>query len=296
MHRLLNSILLIAVLTAFVTVNPPSLKAVTPTYPLKMTFSFRDYTVRIYQGTDEDHMEILKSGRIVYEMSGYHLYVGYMYGDEEYGKYHKAVSAELIAMGRDITGRGVPNLVVSEWSGGAHCCLSFHIFEIGKEFRRIAVLDALDNDGAHFEKIGSDKRLVFVMYDLTTFSEFGDYWCDRDFKTPPASGIMLRYINGKYRLAIDLMRKPAPSSRKIASMIEEVQRNWPYGCSVPIPKRLWEIMLDLVYSGNAELAWQVFDRAWMPGTSGKEEALKAFRSELEKSPYWEEIKMLNWKR
>jgi len=177
--------------------------------------------------------------------------------------------------------------------GGAHCCFSVDVYEIGDNFRKIATLDALDYDRAHFEKIGTDKRLVFVMYDFTTFSGFGRYWCDRDFVTPPTSRIMLRYINGKYRLDVDLMRKSAPTSKEIAGMIAEVQSKWQEDCSTPIPKRLWSMMLDLAYSGNVESAWQVFDRVWKPGAFGKEEALKAFRSKLEKSPYWEEIKLLN---
>jgi hypothetical protein len=146
MDRFSYSLILIAVLAAFAAVNPSTSKAGARTYSLKTTSLFRDYIVRIYQGTDDEHLEILKSGRIVREMWAYRLYIGHMYGDEEFAKYHKMVSSKLIAMSGDITGRGVPNLVVSEYAGGAHCCLSFHIFEIGKEFREIAVLDAGHGD------------------------------------------------------------------------------------------------------------------------------------------------------
>ena len=38
--------------------------------------------------------------------------------------------------------RGQPDLVISEWLGGANCCLTLHIFEIGPTFRKIADIDA----------------------------------------------------------------------------------------------------------------------------------------------------------
>jgi hypothetical protein len=59
--------------------------------------------------------------------------------------------AGLVTMGKDITGDGQPDLVISEWKGGANCCLVLHPFEIGKGFRKIATVDAEFGDqGPHF--------------------------------------------------------------------------------------------------------------------------------------------------
>ena len=279
-----NRLFLIVALAAFIAVNPSSAKADTPTDSFGRTSSFRDYTVRIYRGTDdEDRLEILKSGWVVHGMTGHRLYIGYMYGDEEFAKYHKMVSSKLIAMGSDITGRGVPNLVVSEYAGGAHCCLSFHIFEIGKEFREIAVLDAGHGDLAHFEKRSGEKGLVFVANDWI-FA----YW-NASFAQSPAPEVVLRFSDGRYRLAVDLMYKPVPSDKTVEEQIRQVQADKAWEQDGGPPVKLWEFMLDLIYTGNADAAWQFFEKAWVPGVPGKTEFLAEFRSQLTKSQYWEDL-------
>jgi hypothetical protein len=270
-----NGLFLIAALAAFVAVNPSAAKAGAPTDSLKTTSSFRDYTVRIYQGTDDEHLKILKRGRIVHEMTGRRLYIGYMYGDEE--------SSKLIAMGSDITGRGVPNLVVSEYTGGAHCCLSFHIFEIGKEFRKIGVLDAKHSDLAHFEERSGEKGLVFVANDWA-FA----YW-NASFAQSPAPEVILRFSDGRYRLAVDLMRKPAPPYETVEEQIRQVHADKAWKEDGRPPVKLWEFMLYLIYTGNATAAWQFFEKAWVPGVPGKTEFLAEFRSQLNKSQYWQDL-------
>ena len=284
MRRFRNRLFLIAVLATLIAGNPSAVKAGTSMDSLGRTFSFRDYRVRIFRGTDdEDHLQILKSGRILHEMTGHRLYIGYMYGDDEFAKYHKTVSAKLIAMGSDITGRGVPNLVVSEWSGGAHCCFSFHIFEIGKEFREIGVLGAGHGDLAHFEKRSGEKGLVFVANDWT-FA----YW-NASFAQSPAPEVILRFSDGKYGLAVDLMRKPAPSDETMGEQIKQVQADKTWEGDGGPPVKLWEFMLDLIYTGNAAAAWQFFEKAWVPVVPGKTEFLTEFRSQLTKSRYWQDL-------
>ena len=82
-------------------------------------------------------------------------------------KWDPKISNNLINMGKDITGKGEPNLVINEWSGGAHCCYTFDVFEIGKKFREITTLDAVEGDYAHFEDIRRNGKLVFVASDWT---------------------------------------------------------------------------------------------------------------------------------
>src|SRR5260370_33372137 len=60
----------------------------------------------------------------------------------------KDPDAAIVKMGADITGAGQPDLVVSEWSGGANCCLTIHIFEIGSTFPEIGT------DGARYGAAG----------------------------------------------------------------------------------------------------------------------------------------------
>ena len=43
--------------------------------------------------------------------------------------------------GTDINGDGFPDLVVSAWSGGAHCCYSTAVYSVGQDVKPILVLE-----------------------------------------------------------------------------------------------------------------------------------------------------------
>ena len=110
------------------------------------------YVARIYfdakakDGSDS-YFEILKDGKSVYvqkaKTKGEKFFIGTMYKDDP--------DAAMIKMGMDITGDGQPDLVISEYTGFANCCLVLHIFEIGPTFRKIGTIDAEFGDsGPHF--------------------------------------------------------------------------------------------------------------------------------------------------
>ena len=106
---------------------------------------FNDYTVRIYFDKDASSgcFEVLRSGRQVYFHSGQFFGVGDVDPD---GNTHTNTP---IKMGQSITSDKQPNLLVTEWTSGNHCCTTFHIFEIGQKFKKIAALEAL-----YFENLG----------------------------------------------------------------------------------------------------------------------------------------------
>jgi hypothetical protein len=89
---------------------------------------FGDYTIRIYGNPDEDSegaLEILKLGTRVYT--------------EQQASFQ--IEGTGVPIGADVTGAGIPNLVVREYSGGAHCCTSFVIFELGNTFHKVTKLE-----------------------------------------------------------------------------------------------------------------------------------------------------------
>jgi len=55
-------------------------------------------------------------------------------------------------------------------------------------------------------------------------------------------------------------------------------------------KTFWSEMLNLMISGNKELALQYFDMVWLEGKEGKEDFLKDFNRKLSASPYWRLLK------
>jgi len=258
--------------------------------------SYGHYTVRIFlyhEDTDEGYFEIVRDGKPLYRKEGHRFNVGHILddvrekrGDGDAASEELPINADLVVMGKDITGQGIPNLVVSEWSGGAHCCFYYHVFEIGRTFRRIATIDAGHGERSAFWSVKGEKGLVFATWDFA-FA----YW-NASFAASPAPEVYLRYKNGKYGFASEIMMKPAPVPVVLSRTIARVRSDDSWKEGGP-PVLLWETMLDLIYSGNAGTAWDLFEKAWRPDIPGKDKFLKEFRMQLSESVYWEEVKKLN---
>jgi hypothetical protein len=60
-----------------------------------------------------------------------------------------------LSPGTDITGNGIPDLIVTEWTGGAHCCFTAHVFELGEAFARIGQIPGGDG-GVLFRDLNGD--------------------------------------------------------------------------------------------------------------------------------------------
>jgi hypothetical protein len=236
--------------------------------------SFQNYTVRVYEKSfDEGYFEVFKDGEPVLRQDEYgRFYIGHL--DEEFN--------EPIEMGRDITGEGLPDLVISHWAGGAHCCLELYVFELGQVFRRIGQLNAGHSDRSHFEDLDGDGKLEFLTNDWT-FA----YW-KTSFAASPAPPVILRFQEGGYHLATDLMLKPAPAEEELKKQAQEIQVDPAWAEGRP-PEKLWATMLDLIYSGHADVARQFFETAWPAGVEGQEPFWSEFQTQLTTSPYWEDL-------
>ncbi len=241
--------------------------------------TYRAYVVRTYQSDDGDaSLEILKGGSRVYAADGYRFEIGSIYEGDKVNS--------LISIGSDITGDGFPNLVVSEWTGGAHCCFYFHVFEIGHRFRHIQTINVAHADLADFENVDDNPALEFPMSDWTFV-----YWrtCFADSPAPP---VILKFQGQKYEMACDLMRKLGLSHDELNSLAAEI-KTLPEWKSEQPPVRLWSEMLDLIYTGNMLQAWKLVDHSWPKGITGKQEFMDDFKERLQESPFWEDVQKLN---
>jgi hypothetical protein len=245
---------------------------------------FESYEVRTYRAGKEAEtlqaFEILKGGRRIFSRVDDH---GLRYNigcvnDDDTGNLE-------IRPGKDITGAGKPNLVMSDWTGGAHCCFTYYIFELNDHVREVGRINAEDGDICRFQE-ERDGKVDFLIYDWA-FA----YW-KTSFFASPAPQIIMRYQPGGYKVATDLMVKPAPSRDGFAQLVEKGRRI-PRNDDGSPTSEFWGIMLDLIYSGHADLAWKFCDESWPGSASAKEQFLRSFRSQLSKSPYWKVIKDMN---
>jgi hypothetical protein len=262
--------------------------------PLQESISYGSYVVKTYfdpaSNSRDAHFEILKGTRSIYRQqateNGERFLIGTLYKDDP--------DAKLVTMGRDITGDGQPDLVVSEWKGGANCCLMFHLFEIGTQFKKIAEIDAEFGDqGPHFVHLDQGPGLQIQIYDWT----FANW--HSDFADSPAPKVILRYKDGAYRIAPDLMRTPQVNQGDLTAKIKKIRAvttgsrdgSWP---EAAVPPELWGTMLDLIYTGHSNRASQFFEDAWPQTIAGKEAFKRDFAEQLKESPYWKSIEKLGF--
>jgi hypothetical protein len=245
--------------------------------------SFREYTVRTYRHPNSFGCFVIsRGGRAVYRQTSIEFQIG---GSPDLPLEGK--QDELTPTGTDVTGQGRPELVIGEWTGGAHCCFLFHIFELGPErLRKATMIDAQHSDRSRFEDVAHDGHLEFLTNDWT-FA----YW-HTGFMQSPAPDVILRFRDGKFRLALELMRKPAPDDKDLAQHAKKIAANWDAPEPGP-PPEYWEEILDLIYAGNAQRAWKFADESWPRDKAGKQDFMKQFKKKLMQSPYWEDLKELN---
>lgn len=191
--------------------------------------------------------------------------------------------------GTDITGRGRPDMIVTTWSGGAHCCFVHMIFELKPELKVVARLDDGDGDLAHFADLDGDGHYYYKGNDWT-FA----YW-DASFADSPAPAVVLRFVEdghgGRYQIALDKMRSPEPTAEQWKKATSEASDAFAEnsGFGEGIGSKLWSNMLNLIYTGHSKLAWKLFDKTWPAQKKGKDKFLSGFCLQLKTSPYWVDL-------
>jgi hypothetical protein len=247
-------------------------------------FEFRSY--KDDEGNWGACLQVLQDRRIVFQRSGNNYYeftLGQPASDDH------VIPA--IANGADIIGRGMPNMVVSHSTGGAHCCRTDYVFELRPRFRLVAKLNSQDADEAHFADMDGKGRYYYV----TTDWVFA-YW-PGSFAGSPAHEVVLRFVNddrdGSYHLALDKMAKPAPSATEWAKALGRVRGELALerkNMANALPTFLWSEVMDLIYTGHPDLAWKFLDEAGPEAQAGTLPNLADFCSVLKTSQYWGDLK------
>jgi len=267
---------------------------------LQGKYAYGDYEVRTYreQESGEGQLKIFKHSEEVFSETGVSYRVGLMYDD--------IPENSLVKIGNDITGDGQPDLVISHWSGGAHCCFTFYVFNIGEKFQLVDVIDNGDGDLGKFVDIDNDGVLEFQGNDWS----YG-YWHEC-FAASPAPEIILKYQDGKYRLALALMKKPLPSPEQEETLINEIRKDqsevlkqikedmktvgqtdadnfaWVKNDFV-LTSKVWGHMLELIYTGHPNEAWLFLDKIYPKRSPEKDAFIKDFKKKMSESKYWDSI-------
>ncbi len=159
--------------------------------------------------------------------------------------------------GSDITGEGNPDVIVERYTGGAHCCSSTIIYDLGPAMTK--VLEAPEsNCGGRLEDLDGDGVYEFVTCD----DMFAYVYCC--YAGSPAVTVILKYEPGEGYV---------PASPSFAEAYEEdVARdlelaegaspgeNCEWGNDTKC--QVLPLVLDYLYLGQVDKAWSEFDRLY----------------------------------
>jgi len=193
----------------------------------------------------------------------------------------------VIANGTDVTGRGHPDLIVSLFTGGAHCCTSHYLYELAPTVRRVARFYDGDDDLAHFGRDAKDRKYYYYTADWT-FA----YW-PTCFACSPSEEVILRFVDdaggGAYHIALDKMHKPAPTQAAWNKELRAARKAVNDGAVNDMGQAMWGVVLDLIYTGHSDLAWKFVDALGPKAQQKPFASLADFCSLLKKSPYWADL-------
>ncbi len=253
-----------------------------PRLPLVKTKRVNDYIVRIYKARGEHPGAFLihKGGRRIYARRAINQFSDFSFDDE-----NDKAGAELVKPGLDITGSGAPGLMITEYTGGVHCCYLLYIFELGPTFHIIPALFG-GNGGFGVRRLAKGVGLV-------TNDDTFAYW-NTSYAESPQPEVVLHYRDGAYRPDFELMRKPAPSWDELKAAAKEdrtalaatANETYPPEDPMKFLPAFWGRMLDLIYTGHEDLAWKYFDEVWPPKKLGKALFARDFKKQLSESRYW----------
>jgi len=191
-----------------------------------------------------------------------------------------------IANGMDVTGRGHPDMTVSGYTGGAHCCTTHYVFELAPQFKLLATLSDADDDLAHFARF-NDGHYYYITADWT-FA----YW-PTCFACSPSEVVTLRWVDsskgGGFHLAMDKMQKPAPTTAQWSKELAAAQNDVSAGAVDDIGRTMWQTVLDLIYSGHSDLAWKFVEALGAKAQQNPFPSLGDFCALLKQSPYWPDL-------
>ncbi|MDA0803699.1 MAG: hypothetical protein O2819_08115 [Planctomycetota bacterium] len=155
----------------------------------------------------------------------------------------------------DITGDGVADIIIEDYSGGAHCCYTVWIFEAMPDGSMRQSLDMVTFMAHGFEDVNADGILELITADYAYAYAFTGY-ASLDYPT-----LIYAYRGGEYVLAPDLMQR-TPLSRAALDTLcaEHASADW-----IGEPRQAFDAllskMMELLYSDRSDQAWRLYDEA-----------------------------------
>ena len=172
-------------------------------------------------------------------------------------------------LGTDITGEGHPDVIIQVFTGGAHCCFSTIVYDLGPTLSK--VLEApLSNCGGRFEDLDGDG----VMEYLTCDDLFAYRYCA--YAASPMVDVVLQYEPGRGYL---------PASPRFPEIYAEElarHREW---AATPEP----EVFDEGTGMAKCAVLWPVLDYLYMGDPVQARAELDCYYTYPDKDLFWAEV-------
>ncbi len=165
-----------------------------------------------------------------------------------------------------------PQLLITSFSLGAHCCFSYYMVSLGQHF----AADVIDSADSPISLVGLGDH---DPPDITYYDMAFAYW-HVSFAGSPAGQVRLTWDKDRYHL-VDPKRRPAPSAAVIAAWQSEMTAA--IKDSSQLDPVIWSHLLDLIYAGYPEMAVDLFNKAWPAEVRGKDAFWQDFVQQMRDS-------------
>jgi len=234
---------------------------------LEGEWDFENYKIKIFRDLS-GVIQIFQNNSLVYTKDG-----------------HKFSVTEI---GNDITGDGKPNIVIEHWSGGNSMAFTNYILSLGEQLSPIYIFS-----GGDLKDLNGDGKKEILEWD-----ESFVYWHACHACSPQLT-LIYEFSDGNYHLSPDLMYKDLPNEDELEKMREKIHNEgkkfeqefikyhnvsnldfcWSNGDAF-IPPETRAYMLNFIYSGHPNEAFNFLDSVWPKNKLGKNVFIRDFLKKL----------------
>lgn len=196
---------------------------------------------------------------------------------------------------RDINNDSIPEVILSLYWGGQHCCVDMNVYSLSAPNK---IIDSQISDfaWADIEDLDGDSIPEFGTMDRSWFEWKSDRWNN------PCPRIIRKWDGEKYRIAN--YRFPEyvaewnteDALRKLKKACQTSNGEYNPNDSIPEfpPSEMGKILVSYMYAGQAETAREVLDNCWPDNIAGKERYYQDLWDHLLNTRWWNEISNSRW--
>ncbi len=284
--------LFIFVIFAFIAVAQAQ-DSVNPDYQFIDSVTLSNYTIEKYGAPEFDYVQTIK---LISPTGVEYIVEGWNIALNELNPHHEQYNYPSAKAPTDINGNSVPDLVIEDYSGGAHCCFSYTIIELGNEPKLLLEVE-LGDSSLSYSDFDSDGSYELIAGD----SSFAYEYCS--FADSPFLPLVFSIEeDGIYALNnlkwVDDWRGQQVFDRYVGLYMHDVLKglesiqkqdtNYTWGDPLVCPMQ--GLVYTFAYMGQPERGWLLFDKLYPK--SDKESVRKMLMKSLEQGFWYQQISKL----